>query len=154
MTEVMTACPKCKGDCVKDGIVRGKQRWRCRACVYRHTVQQRGTDIRIKRQAVELYLEGMGFRSIGRLLKVSHVAVYNWIKAFGEPLESVRSDNAIGVVEMDEMHTYIGSKKTSAGYGLLLIVLGEDSSNVSLVQGILPPEERSGRKWKVRTSAQ
>ena len=154
MTEVMTACPKCKGDCVKDGIVRQKQRWRCRACAYRHTVQQRGTDLRIKRQAVELYLEGLGFRSIGRLLKVSHVAVYNWIKAFGEQLESLRSDNAIGVVEMDEMHTYIGSKKTSAGYGLLLIVLGEDSSNVSLVQGILPPEERSGRKWKVRTSAQ
>ena len=103
---------------------------------------------------MELYLEGLGFRSIGRLLKVSHVAVYNWIKAFGEQLESLRSDHAIGVVEMDEMHTYIGSKKTIAGYGLLLIVLGEDSSNVSLVQGILPPEERSGRKWKVRTSAQ
>ena len=34
----------------------------------------------IKRQAVELYLEGLGFRSIGRFLNVSHVAAYNWIR--------------------------------------------------------------------------
>ena len=108
----MTSCPRCvKEDCVKDGIVRGRQRWRCRECGYRHTVQQRGKDAHLKRQAVELYLEGLGFRSIGRFLKVSHVAVYNWIRGFGEKLEELRSANEIEVVEMDEMHTYIGSKK-------------------------------------------
>ena len=54
----MQTCPRCgKEDCVKDGIVRGRQRWRCRACRYRHTVQQRGKDVHIKRQAVELYLD-------------------------------------------------------------------------------------------------
>ena len=88
MSKLEVKCPKCKdGTCVKDGIVRGKQRWRCRACTYRHTVQQRGTDVRIKRQALELYLEGLGFRSIGRILKVSHVAVYNWIKAHGKKID-------------------------------------------------------------------
>lgn len=135
-----------KEDCVKDGIVRGRQRWRCRECGYRHTVQQRGKDTHLKRQAVELYLEGLGFRSIGRFLKVSHVAVYQWIRSFGEKLEDLRSANAIEIVEMDEMHTSIGSKKTSAGSGLLLIVLGESSSSARLVHAARRPEEASGEK--------
>ena len=92
-------------------MVRGRQRWRCRECGYRHTVEQRGKEAQIKRQAVELYLEGLGFRSIGRLLKVSHVAVYNWLRSFGETRAELRSDDVIEVVEMDEMHTCIGSKK-------------------------------------------
>ena len=143
----MTICPRCmKEDCVKDGIVRGRQRWRCRECGYRHTVQQRGKEAHLKRQAVELYLEGLGFRSIGRFLKVSHVAVYNWIRGFGEKLEELRSPNEIEVVEMDEMHTYIGSKKTIAGYGLLLIVLGESSSSARLAHATRRPEEVSGKK--------
>lgn len=65
----------------------------------------------LKRQALELYLEGLGFRSIGRFLRVSHVTVYNWIRSFGEKLEELRSANEIKVLEMDEMHTYLGSKK-------------------------------------------
>ncbi len=133
MSKLEVKCPKCKdGTCVKDGIVREKQRWRCRACTYRHTVQQRGTDVRIKRQALELYLEGLGFRSIGRILKVSHVAVYNWIKAHGKKIDTLRSQDKVEIVEIDEMHTYIGSKKTIAGSGLLLIALGESSSSACL----------------------
>jgi transposase len=109
-------------------------------------VRQRGKDAHLKRQAVELYLEGLGFRSIGRFLRVSHVAVYNWIRSFGEKLEELRSPNEIEVVEMDEMHTYIGSKKTIAGYGLLLIVLGESSSSARLVHATRRPAEPSGKK--------
>ena len=58
-----------------------------------------------------MYLEGLGFRSIGRLLKTSHVSIYNWIKAFGEEINQIRSEGKIEVVEIDEMHTYIGQKK-------------------------------------------
>lgn len=143
----MVRCPRCVQEgCVKDGIVRGRQRWRCRECSYRHTVQQRGKDTHLKRQAIELYLEGLGFRSIGRFLKVSHVTVYNWIRAFGGKLEELRSAEEIEIVEMDEMHTYLGSKKTLAGYGLLLIGLGESSSSARLAQGTRQREEPSGKK--------
>jgi hypothetical protein len=54
--------------------------------------------------------------------------VYNWIRAHGESIEGIRSAAGVEVVEMDEMHTYIGSKKTIAGYGLLLIGMGSGSS--------------------------
>jgi transposase-like protein len=127
----MVTCPKCGcGECVKDGIVKGRQRHQCKSCGYRHTVQQVGKSAMLKRQALELYLEGLGFRSIGRFLKCSHVAVYNWIKAFGDAADELRSETAIDVVEIDEMHSYISSKKTTAGYGLLLIDLEKGSSTV------------------------
>jgi hypothetical protein len=73
----------------------------------------------------QLYLEGLGFRSTGRFLKVSHVSVQKWIKKFGQELEDLKSENEISIVEMDEMHTYIGNKKNIAGSGLLLIELGK-----------------------------
>ena len=49
----------------------------------------------VKRQALQLYLEGLGFRSIGRFLGVSHVSVQKWIKKFGQELEDVKSENKI-----------------------------------------------------------
>ena len=73
-----------------------------------------------------MYLEGMGFRSIGRLLGFSHVAVYQWIKSFGEQVEGVKSSKPAKIVEIDELHSYVGYKKTIAGSGLLLIDMGSD----------------------------
>jgi len=67
----------------------GRQRYKCHDCGYNYSVQLKSTaspDF-VKRQALQLYLEGLGFRSIGRYLGVSHVSVYNWIKKFGQELE-------------------------------------------------------------------
>ena len=125
----MIICPKCDSEkCVKDGIVKKRQRYRCKFCGFRHTVQHRGKSPDVKRQALELYLEGLGFRSIGRFLKCSHVTIYNWIKSFGEEVKELRSDSTLKVVEIDEMHTYICSKKTIVGSGLLLIDMGNNLS--------------------------
>jgi transposase len=129
----MDSCPKCKGlNFRKDGIVKSKQRYLCKDCKHRFTVAQIGKPSKIKRDALILYLEGLGFRSIGRFLNVSHVAVFNWIKSFGEQLDEFRNYEDIEVIELDEMHTYIGSKKTIVGSGLLLIEMGTDSSIVKL----------------------
>jgi len=59
---------------------------------------------------LELYLEGLGFRLIGRFLQRSHVAIYHWIKAYGESIATIRSASGITVIEMDEKHTSIGAK--------------------------------------------
>jgi transposase-like protein len=129
----MDSCPKCKGlNFRKDGIVKSKQRYLCKDCKHHFTVEQIGKPSKIKRDALILYLEGLGFRSIGRFLNVSHVAVFNWIKSFGEQLDGFRNSEGIEVVELDEMHTYIGSKKTIVGSGLLLIEMGTGSSIAKL----------------------
>ena len=46
-------------------------------------------------------------------------------------LEDLKSENEIEIVELDEMHTYIGNKKNIVGYGLLLIELGKKFINCS-----------------------
>ena len=131
----MDSCPKCKSkNFRKDGIVKSRQRYFCKDCKHRFTVEQVGKPNKIKRDALILYLEGLGFRSIGRFLNVSHVAVFNWIKSFGERLDEFRNPEDIEVVELDEMHTYIGSKKTTVGSGLLLIEMGIDSSIAKLAR--------------------
>ncbi|MDN5296737.1 MAG: hypothetical protein PWQ71_843 [Bacteroidota bacterium] len=94
---------------------------------------------------IYLYLEGLGFRSIGRFLKVSHVTVFNWIKDFGEKTDEFRNPGDIEIIELDEMHTYIGQKKTTAGSGLLLIEMGTDSSIARLATGELKPEKTLGK---------
>ncbi|CEG12682.1 transposase (fragment) [groundwater metagenome] len=121
----MEYCPKCKSKNIrKDGIVKQKQRYLCKECQYHFTVEEVGKSFKLKRDALVLYLEGLDFRSIGRFLDVSHVTVFNLIKKFGKKLDEIRSSEDIKVVEIDEMHTYIGSKKNFVGCGLLLIEMG------------------------------
>jgi len=129
----MVNCPKClKQDAVKAGTVRDKQRYKCKNCIYYYTDNNKGSTAIHRRRALELYLEGLGFRSIGRLLNVSHVSVYNWIKAFGSKLKELQSAKEVLVMEIDEMHSYIKSKKMLVGSGLLLIDMGKDSSTLLL----------------------
>ena len=63
-----------------------------------------------------MYLEGLGFRAIGRVLKVSHTAVYYWIKQAGKALELPVDEEPVDVVELDELHAYV-NKKVTDGFG-------------------------------------
>ena len=102
----MAHCPKCGSTiCVKDGFVKGRQRFRCKFCNYRHTVQYRGKSPETKRKAVELYLEGLGFRSIGRVLHCSNVTILNWIRELGERAEEMRSEPSPKVAEREEIRS-------------------------------------------------
>ena len=133
-------CPKCKSKkSCKDGKMHGRQRYLCKICKYHYTVIQRsGTaTLATKRQALELYLKGLGFRSIGRILNFSNVSILKWIRNFGKDLQVIKRNQSVQIMEIDEMHSYIGSKKTIAGYGLLLIEMKEDSSIAHWVPGEL-----------------
>ena len=136
----------------RDGIVEGRQRRKCKSCGYRHTVRYRGASPAKKGQALELYLEGLGFRAIGRFLGCSHVAVYSRIGAFGGTVGDLRSDSPPDIVEMDEMHTCIGSKKTTAGYGLLSIGMEEDSSTAYWATAMPKQDAGSGMPLKTKRS--
>ena len=129
----MKFCPKCQSaNTVKNGFLRETQRKRCKDCGYQFTKAFCGkASPDIKKQALSLYLEGLGFRSIGRFLKCSHVSVYNWIRDFSFKLESLKKEAGIEIMQVDEMHTYMGSKKTIAGSGLPLIDMERSLSTVS-----------------------
>ena len=144
----MLNCASCKSERkTKDGIVGGRQRYKCKDCGFRYTIEDRSVAKSLLKRSALVYLEGLGFRSIGRILKVSHVSIYNWIKSFGEKIEQIRaSSKTPKVVEMDELHTYIGTKKTTAGYGLLLIDLAKSSWISSLDQEIVQQAKNSIRR--------
>jgi len=62
----------------KAGFTGDRQRWRCWSCGCKYTHSTRygaGSDPTIKRLALQLYFEGMGFRAIGGILGVSNFAV-------------------------------------------------------------------------------
>jgi transposase-like protein len=125
-------CPKCNSsERVKSGKIKDRQRYKCKGCGCNYTVEVKSTarPESQKKQALHLYLEGLGFRSIGRIIGVSNVSVLNWIRAFGKGIQDLHNTSQeIEVVEVDEMHSYIDTKKTTVGYGLLLIDMGKDSS--------------------------
>ncbi len=145
-------CPKCKSDeKTKDGVIKERQRYKCKDCGFRYTVASgsKAKPLHMKKLALQLYLEGLGFRSIGRILKVSNVTVLNWIRAFGEQIEDLKSAERVLYAEMDEMHTYVGQKKTIDGYGLLLIDMGRHSSTSLLATEALRQDKCSGMKLKI-----
>ena len=55
-----------------------------------------------KRLALQMYLEGMGFRAIGRVLNISYGAVYKWVKAYGHQTSLPHKATPIPVVELGE----------------------------------------------------
>ena len=105
--------------------MKGRQRYKCKECGCNYTVDYEKTSAKDKKMrfALALYLEGLGFHSIARLLDVSHVTVMNWIKKFGAALSLIRNPKPVKTMELDEMHTYLGSKKTTDGFGLALILV-------------------------------
>jgi len=144
-------CPKCKSNNkTKDGIVKQKQRYKCKECGFRFTVARvhQQNHFNLKKLALQLYLEGSGFRSIGRILNVSNVSVLNWIRSFGEQVTSLQSSESVVFTEIDEMHTYVGQKKTINGYGLLLIDMGKSSSTSLLVIEAHRQEKSYGARSK------
>ena len=63
------------------------------------------------------------------------MTVYYWVKNWGEKASLLKKEDPIEVVELDELHSYVGSKKTTVGYGLLLIDMGNGISRLSVDAG-------------------
>ncbi|MFJ1425009.1 IS1 family transposase [Capnocytophaga canimorsus] len=107
-------CPICKSkNKIKNGIIKGVQRYKCKDCGRNYTVAHKSTAKlpSQRRLGLMMYLEGLSFHSIGRILGVSHVAVMNWVKKYGSQLEEIKNEKPISVVEIDELHSYLQSKK-------------------------------------------
>lgn len=116
----MNSCPYCQATTKQHKIGRtkaGSQRWRCLHCGKRYTPEPKtqGYDDVTRQQAVKLYGDGMNFRRIARHLEVNHQTVINWVNAYIATLPSQASQpQDVGVVELDELFTFVRKKKTSA----------------------------------------
>jgi transposase-like protein len=116
----MSECPYCHDteNQVKAGLTGvGSQRWKCKPCKRRYTPEPRQMySDELRQQVVKWYADGAGYRQIARHFKIDHVTVMNWVKAHTDQLARtpVPDETPLHIVEMDELYTFVGKKKTDS----------------------------------------
>src|SRR3954453_9409687 len=100
------------GEHVKNGLLRGKQRCRCKACGLNFTdTPPRGMPLRVKVTAVLLHLSGLSMDRTAKLLGVSTPSVQAWIERFAEVYaQKPETEGRAVVVEPDEMWHFLKKK--------------------------------------------
>lgn len=69
----------------------------------------------LRRLALNLIAEGVGYRAIGRSLGITHQTVANWHKIDQQRLpEQITDQTPTEVVEVDELYSYATKKKNHA----------------------------------------
>ena len=147
-------CCQCGSDNYrKNGITRGKQRYLCKECGYNFTnIHGRGYPPELQIQALKLYSENMGIRSIGRFLGVDPSTVMNWIRNAGEKLmDRLRSAvpesiDGMDIIEIDEMWHYTKKNSGNSGYGLLYLEKPDASSPSKPALVVVKPCKNSGQE--------
>jgi transposase-like protein len=119
-------CPSCHStEISKNGFRGQKQNHRCRACgrqFVEHPQPHRGYSDDVRALCLKMYLNGMGFRAIERVTEIHHTTIISWVQQAAETLvEREETLVAPQVGEVDELQTFVGSKKTRCGFGALSI---------------------------------
>ena len=122
-------CPKCAcADAVKNGKMNGKQRYKCKSCGYFFTVNKLGKriDDYYVNKALQLYLEGLTYREIERILGISHVSIMNWVKKYNikRPYKTDYHPT-YKILSATELSKYFQETKNLSGAGVLVTELGD-----------------------------
>lgn len=123
------SCPKCQNDhIVKSGIINRKQRYLCKNCNYFFTVNKIGKKIDnyYVTKVLQLYLEGLSYREIERIIGVSHVTISNWIKIFNIKKPSqVNYHPTYKIFSHSELVEHLKNKDLLSGAGMIITELGD-----------------------------
>lgn len=122
-------CPNCGSDkYIKSGIIKSKQRYKCKDCSYFFTVNKLGKKIDdyYVNKALQLYLEGLTYREIERILGVSHVSILNWVKKYNMKRPSkVNYHPAYKILNANELSNYFKNLDNLVGAGIVVTELGD-----------------------------
>ena len=110
-------CKFCSGlEIVKNGFVRGHQRYLCESCNKNFIQGDRRKNNtysnQTKNMVIRMYLNNCGIRRIAHILDIPLSTTFGWIKKAGKIVdEMVKNKNEefkkVDVLEMDELFTYI-----------------------------------------------
>ena len=112
-------CKRCGSEeQTKNGFMRGKQRYRCKACGLNFTATPpRGKPLALKVTAVLLYVSGLSMNRTARLVGVSTPTVQAWIERFAEVYaQKPEPQGRAVVIEFYEMWHYL--KKVGQALGV------------------------------------
>lgn len=123
------ACPRCQSQSlIKSGVIKERQRFRCKECSYSFTVLKEGKNIDpyyvIK--ALQLYIEGVTFREIERILGISHVSVMNWVRKYGiRAPENYEYRPTYKVLTHTELISFFNDREALRSAGCMVTELGD-----------------------------
>jgi transposase-like protein len=116
----MIECKNCKSaSSTKNGIVRKKQRYKCKDCGYNFVIgHAHSSPKKLAKKAIVVLLYSLGRTSYSKLAKIFGVTngtIHNWVTeaANGLPIPTIYND--ITEIEFDEMWHYIVKKNESCG---------------------------------------
>ena len=125
----LTHCPKCQSESVtKSGIVNNRQRFKCKDCRYNFTVNKLGKQISnyYVTKALQLYIEGISYREIERILGISHVTIMNIVKRYAvKRPERIESRPTYKVLSHSELSDFINQRDNLDGAGFIITELGD-----------------------------
>jgi transposase-like protein len=125
----ITSCPRCYSEkLTKSGVVKDRQRYKCKDCNYCFTVNKLGKKIDnyyiIK--ALQLHLEGVSYREIERLLGISHVSVMNWVKQYKiKAPENTEYRPTYKILNHKELSEFFQKRENLSGYGMVVTEIGD-----------------------------
>lgn len=123
------SCPKCQQkNVIKSGIVNERQRYLCKDCHYYFTVKKLGKQIDsyFVTKALQLYLEGLSYREIERIIGVSHVTISSWIKKYKIKRPSHSEFHPVyKVFKQNELVDFIQNEENIKGFGLIITEFGD-----------------------------
>src|SRR3954454_19462313 len=122
-------CKRCGSEAhVKNGLMRGQQRYRCKACGLNFTdTPPRGKPLALKVAAVLLYVSGLSMNRTAKLLGVSTPTIQAWLEQFAATYaQKPEPEGRAVVIELDEMWHYLKKSPNPSGSGRLGIVLQGD----------------------------
>lgn len=123
------SCPNCSSNqYVKSGVVKDRQRYKCKKCGYYFTVNKIGKQIDsyYVNKALQLYLEGLSYREIERILGISHVSIINWVKKYNiKRPYSAEYHSTYKILNATELAKYFADKKNLIGAGVIVTELGD-----------------------------
>lgn len=122
-------CPNCSSESyIKSGVVKDRQRYKCKDCGYFFTVNKLGKKIDdyYVNKALQLYLEGLTYREIERILGVSHVSIMNWVKKYNikRPYKTDYHPT-YKILSANELSKYFQDSSHLSGAGVLVTELGD-----------------------------
>src|SRR5947208_3645313 len=127
-------CKRCgSAKQVKNGLMRGKQRYLCKDCGLTFTdTPPRGKPLALKAAAVLLYVSGLSMNRTAKLLGVSTPTIQAWLEQFAAAFaQKPEPEGRAVVIELDEMwHDLKKLRRQSELYGLAFQV-GEIGLGVS-----------------------
>jgi transposase-like protein len=114
-------CRKCQGEhVVRNGLVRGKQRFLCKDCRYNFVENDGRRKLNDLRIPLAVFLCAMCKASFNflatKLFHVSPTIVMNWVKKYVDSIEMPEISGDIKEVEFDEIWHFICKKKKSVDY--------------------------------------